>query len=96
MTVKLRYKEPKETESKLLTIGLIDKGTAIENASDNLKFASSVAEFGLLMRDSRYKNSANFANVSKLAESAKGDDLKNYRNEFIELVSKSKQLKNRG
>ena len=41
MTVKLRYKEPKDSESKLLKIGVLDKNNSIENASDNLKFASA-------------------------------------------------------
>lgn len=93
LTVKLRYKEPKETESKLLTQGLLDKSVAIENASDNLKFASAVVQFGLLLRDSRYKSRANFENVLSLANSGKGSDLKNYRSEFIDLVEKTKSLK---
>jgi Ca-activated chloride channel homolog len=95
LTVKLRYKEPKENESRLLTQGLLDKGNSIESASDNLKFASAVAEFGLLMRDSRYKAQASFDHIFSLAESAKGNDLKNYRNEFLDLVEKAKRLKNR-
>ncbi|MCA1623736.1 MAG: VWA domain-containing protein [Acidobacteria bacterium] len=93
LTVKLRYKEPNETESKLLTQGLLDRGNLIENASDNLKFAASVAEFGLLLRNSRYKGSANFRNVNNLAESSLGSDLKNYRNEFLDLVKKASRLK---
>jgi Ca-activated chloride channel family protein len=93
LTVKLRYKEPGENESRLLTQGLLDRESAIENASDNLKFAAAVAEFGLLMRDSRYKGQAAFENVSALANSAKGSDLKNYRGEFLELVEKARRLK---
>lgn len=93
LTVKLRYKEPKEDTSKLLTIGLIDQNKAIESASDNLKFASSVAQFGLLMRDSRFKGSANFDNVMSLANSAKGNDLKGYRNDFVDLARKASRLK---
>jgi len=93
LTVKLRYKEPNETESKLLTQGLLDRGNSIENASDNLKFASAVAEFGLLLRDSRYKGSASFGSANNLAESSLGSDLKNYRNDFLDLVSKARRLK---
>lgn len=93
LTVKLRYKEPKETESKLLTIGLTDRGNQINSASDNLKFASAVAEFGLLLRDSRYKKQASFAGVLERAESAKGSDLKNYRGEFLDLVKNAGRLK---
>jgi len=93
LTVKLRYKEPKEDESKLLTIGLRDKGNTIENASDNLKFASAVAQFGLILRDSRYKKEASYAGVSRLAESAKGNDLRNYRGEFLNLVESARRLR---
>ncbi len=93
LTVKLRYKEPNETESKLLTQGLLDRGNSIENASDNLKFASSVAEFGMILRDSRYKGNANFGNVSNLAEGSLGSDLKNYRRDFLNLVGKARRLK---
>lgn len=93
LTVKLRYKEPKEDTSKLLTIGLLDKNTSIENASDNLKFASSVVQFGLLMRDSRFKGSASFSNLKNLASSALGNDLKNFRSEFLQLAEKAQRLK---
>ncbi|MBX7170768.1 MAG: VWA domain-containing protein [Pyrinomonadaceae bacterium] len=93
LTVKLRYKEPKEDASKLLTIGLIDNDKSIESASENLKFATSVAQFGLLMRDSRFKGSANFQNVVSLANSAKGNDLKGYRGEFVDLVNKASRLR---
>lgn len=93
LTVKLRYKEPKETASKLLTIGLMDRGNQIDSASENLKFASAVAEFGLLLRDSRYKKQASFAGVLERAESAKGSDLKNYRGEFLDLVKNAGRLK---
>ena len=92
LTVKLRYKEPNETESKLLTQGLLDQEKAVENASDNLRFASAVAEFGMILRDSRYKGNASFKNVSNLAENSLGSDLKNYRNDFLNLVGKAKRL----
>ncbi len=93
MTVKLRYKEPKESNSKLLKIGILDKNNSIENATDNLKFASAVAQFGMILRDSRYKGSSNFTNILALAQNARGSDLKNYRSEFIDLVNKTSRLK---
>jgi Ca-activated chloride channel family protein len=93
LTVKLRYKEPNGSESKLLSQGLIERESSIENASENLRFATAVAEFGLLLRDSRYKGNASFRNVSHLAEGALGNDLRNYRNDFLTLVSKAQRLK---
>lgn len=92
MTVKLRYKKPSENESKLLTLGVLDRNNSIEAASDNLKFASAIAGFGLLLRDSRYKGSADFQSVATLANSSRGNDLKNYRSEFVELVEKARRL----
>jgi Ca-activated chloride channel homolog len=94
MTTKLRYKLPKEDESKLLTIGLIDRGTSIENASDNLKFATSVVEFGLLLRNSRFKGNSSYQNVLSLANSSVGNDLKGYRSDFTQLVNQAKSLGN--
>lgn len=96
MTVKLRYKEPDGIQSKLLTMGVLDKGYAVENASENLRFASAVAQFGLLLRDSRYKGNASFGSVMSLAQQSLSSDLKNYRSEFLNLVQKSRDLKRRG
>ena len=92
LTVKLRYKEPNEDESKLLSIGLTDKQTAFDAASENLRFASAVAQFGLLLRDSRYKGNANFDSVLNIAQRSQGSDLKGYRAEFIELVGQARRL----
>lgn len=93
LTVKLRYKEPNGTESKLLTQGLLDRGTSIENASDNLRFAAAVAEFGMLLRGSRYKGTANFGDIGSLAQNSLGSDLKSYRSDFLDLVRKGSRLR---
>ena len=44
--------------------------------SGNFLFASAVAEFGLLLRDSQYMGDASYRNVTQLAENAADDDLK--------------------
>ncbi len=92
LTVKLRYKDPNETESKLMSIGLIDKQTAFESASDNLQFATAVAGFGLLLRDSRYKGAASYNKILNMVERASGNDLKGYRAELASLIGKAKKL----
>jgi Ca-activated chloride channel family protein len=97
LTVKLRYKEPQQNTSKLLTMGLMDGGQDIANASEYLKFAASVAQFGLLLRDSRYKGNASVSSVYSLANAARSNDLNGYRGEFINLVGQAKGLiKSRG
>ncbi len=93
LTVKLRYKEPDGDQSKLLTMGLLDKNNTFENASENLRFAAAVAGFGMLLRDSNYKGNANFNNILQIADSSRSNDLKNYRNEFVELVEKARRMK---
>jgi Ca-activated chloride channel homolog len=92
LTVKLRYKEPQQSQSKLLTMGLLDRDTTIENASNNLRFAAAVAQFGLILRESRYKAGASFSGAQYLAQLSRGSDLKNYRGEFIDLLTKARQL----
>ena len=92
MTVKLRYKRPKEDTSRLLSMVIKDKATDLANSSDNFKFSAAVAEFGMLLRDSEFKSEASYDNVLKLANEAKGDDLEGYRAEFVQLVKKASLL----
>jgi Ca-activated chloride channel family protein len=86
MTVKIRYKELNDTTSKLIEEPLFDKQVAFENVSNNFKFATSVIEFGLLLKDSKYKGTSNYNDVVAMAKIAKGDDEEGYRAEFIRLV----------
>jgi len=92
MMVKLRYKAPNENESKLIQQPVVEKQVSFANASNNLKFAAAVAEFGMILRDSPYKGSATFAEVLKLAKESQGVDLAGYRAEFIRLVEKSQAI----
>jgi Ca-activated chloride channel family protein len=73
---------------------LLDEENPIENASDNLRFASAVAGFGLVLRDSRYKGNATYGNIARLAQNSLGSDLKNYRSDFLNLVRKATVIRN--
>jgi Ca-activated chloride channel homolog len=86
MNIKLRYKLPAEEVSKLVEKPIKDTDTDLVNTSENFRFAASVAEFGLLLRDSKFKANASYAQVLDLAKKAKGYDLDGYRSEFIKLV----------
>ena len=92
MMVKLRYKDPHQEESKLLSRAVVDEKQSIEGASSNLKFAAAVAEFGLLLRDSKFKAQASHQQCLELARQARGEDEEGYRAEFISLVEKSAGL----
>jgi Ca-activated chloride channel homolog len=92
MTVKLRYKEPTQNESKLVSVSLADAKARLGAASDNFRFASAVAAFGMLLRDSKYKADASYHKVLELARSAAGADPQGYRSEFIQLVETARLL----
>src|SRR6266404_1035144 len=99
MTVKLRYKAPKgETSdtSELLARSVFDEDRDLASASENARFAASVAEFGMLLRDSKQKGHSSFEHCLALARESRGDDAEGYRAEFISLVEKSAQLKRSG
>lgn len=96
MMVKLRYKEPEQDESRLLSRAVVDDHRAIEGASSNLKFAAAVAEFGLLLRGSKFKANASHRQCLELARQAIGEDVEGYRAEFVRLVEKSEGLSRQG
>ncbi|MCW3081254.1 YfbK domain-containing protein, partial [Segetibacter sp.] len=92
INIKLRYKQPDGEVSKLLQHPVIDHNTAISEASDNLRFAAAVAQFGMLLRNSAYKANSTFAKVVQLASEALESDTEGYRKEFLELVKKAQKL----
>lgn len=92
MTIKFRYKEPKDSTSKLMTHIVHDNKKDFSNTSDNCRFACSVAEFGMLLRDSKFKGNSNFKDIMALAKKSKGTDEDGYRAEFVKLVEKAELL----
>jgi Ca-activated chloride channel family protein len=86
LTVKLRYKEPKGNLSKLIEQRLENRAAFIQEASQDLRFAASVAEFGMLLGNSAFKQGCTYEDALQLARRAKGDDKEGYRAEFIELI----------
>ena len=92
MVIKFRYKDPKDTVSQLMVHTLKDKGVTLANSSDNFRFSSSVAEFGMLLRDSKFKGKATFEQAIELAKAAKGIDEEGYRAEFIKMMKTASLL----
>ncbi|SDK32514.1 Ca-activated chloride channel family protein [Pedobacter sp. ok626] len=92
LTVKLRYKEPYGSSSKLIQEAIIDHSAPFENASNNFRFAASIAEFGMLLRQSDFKQNASFEHVIHTATQAMGKDQEGYRSEFIKLAKSAKLM----
>lgn len=95
LTVKFRYKQPDGDKSRLLEHPVIDQATVLYKTSENFRFAAAVAEFGMLLRNSAYKQSASFINVLSLAQNATGKDEEGYRSEFVKLVKNAEVLAKR-
>jgi Ca-activated chloride channel homolog len=96
MTIKLRYKEPDGDTSELIEVPVADTGRTYQRASEDFKFAASVAAFGMILRDSPHKGSASFNSVLELAEEGLGSDRAGYRQDFLKLVQQASQLDRRG
>jgi Ca-activated chloride channel homolog len=94
-TVKIRYKLPEKEVSTQMEISVKDKHTKLAETSENMRFAMAVAEFGLLLRESNFKGTANYDQILDLAKNAKGKDDEGYRAEFLKLVKIAKMLENR-
>ena len=82
-TVKIRYKVGHEQASRLITQVLRNEPTTM---TVNLGFASSVAEFGMLLRNSEHRGHASFATAIARARTFRGADADGYRAEFIRLA----------
>ncbi len=85
MFVKLRYKQPDGNESKLITAIAGKKNYTAQPDKDFL-FASAVAEFGLLLKNSEYSGKANFMSLIERARASRGTDEDGYRAQFIQLA----------
>ncbi len=92
LTVRLRYKSPEGTTSREIERPVANEVNDLGRASTDSKFAAAVAEFGMLLRDSKYKGDSNFDAVLELARANLGHDPSGYRREFVELVEKAKSL----
>lgn len=86
LTVKLRYKEPRGTASRLLALPLTGVARPLAEASENLRFAAAVAQFGMLLRQSEHRGTATYAATARLADGARRFDPEGYRAELVRLV----------
>jgi Ca-activated chloride channel family protein len=86
LTIKLRYKKPGSDVSQLIVKPVLDENISLQNTSDNFRFSAAVASFGMLLRNSAYKQNASYDAVIELAKNAKGKDTDGYRDEFIGIV----------
>ncbi|MCB6001065.1 von Willebrand factor type A domain-containing protein [Flavobacterium psychrophilum] len=85
-TIKFRYKKPDAQKSIEMVQIIENKSTVLENATNDLKFATAVAWFGLKLRDSKLIANKSSEDIKKLARLGLSNDLDGYKAEFIRLV----------
>lgn len=83
MYIKLRYKEPNGDESKLIEKSV---SSEIKPMSENMTFASSVAQLGMILNNSEYKGTSTLDSVFDGAKASLGDDEYGLRREFLQIV----------
>lgn len=91
INIKLRYKSPGKPVSRMIEHPVINQEISWSACSDNFRFAAAVAGYGMLLRNSEFKQETSYSKVIDWAENALGKDKEGYRSEFLKLV-KSSQL----
>ncbi|HEX5447269.1 MAG TPA: VWA domain-containing protein [Pirellulales bacterium] len=92
LTLKLRYKEPDGQQSKLISTVVHPSDQSFAQASEDFRFASAVAGFGLVLRGSPHRGELTLAAVHELAAASRGADEHGYRAEFLGLVKQAERL----
>ena len=85
-TVKFRYKKPDGDKSIEMIQVIENKVIVLEKASEDFKFTTAVAWFGLKLRDSKLVNNKTSTDIKALALQGKSIDKEGYKAEFIRLV----------
>lgn len=85
-TIKFRYKKPDGDVSIEIVQTIENNVINLENCSEDFKFCSAVAWFGLKLRDSKLVTNKNKTDILELATQSKSNDKDGYRSEFIRLV----------
>ena len=86
--LKMRYKLPGESKSKLIETPITDAQAVdgFEAASNETRFSVAVAGFGQKLRGNDALDGWNWDAIAKAAKDASGGDPFGYRNEFAQLV----------
>ena len=84
----VRYKKALGQESILLT----DEVMSVSSDGTEISFAAGVAAYGMILRNSKYRGSADYDMAASLVEQGLAFDPHGYRAELLELISTAKFL----
>lgn len=83
--VEISFKDPETNEAKVIKKGFDNLATLSKNSEDII-FISAIVEFGLILRDSKYKENANIDNVINRVKDLNCIKEDDYKNEFHKLL----------
>jgi len=89
--VRIRYKNPGESQSNLLTYPVTVDYIRDRGGSD-FDFACAVAAFSDMLRGSRYADTATVNRIYSVAEDSLGRDEGGYRADFLALLNQYRRM----
>lgn len=96
LAFRLRYKLPGDGQESSRLMSTMLKANEImkplDESDDDFRFASSVVEFGLLLRDSPWKGNSSWKQALARAKGARGRDDEGYRAEFLKMIEMAELL----
>lgn len=85
-TIKFRYKKPDGDKSTEIVQIIENQSVPLQAASEDFRFSTAVAWFGLKLRNSEYVPNKSQQDIVALARKAQSHDPDGYKAEFIRLV----------
>ncbi|WP_136668823.1 VWA domain-containing protein [Flavobacterium sp. H122] len=85
-TIKFRYKKPDGDKSIEMAEVIANNSKTIENSSNDFKFVTAVAWFGLKLRDSKLIKEKGTTDIASLARKGIDNDVEGYKAELVRLI----------
>lgn len=95
MKLKLGYKLPGRNQWHVIAYPIDERYVPFDETSNDFRFASAVAGFGMLLKNSPYNKELSYNDVINIANGSKGNDAKGYKTEFVRLVETASNLDQR-
>ncbi len=92
LQLRLRYKQPQGAVSTPLVEDVIVNEKSFDSASEDFRWAASVASFGMLLKKSPHAGSNNWDETIAMAKQSRGADEKGLRAECIRLMEMARNM----
>lgn len=94
-TLAVRYRDPGDGTPHTFQLTATDDGQGFDRATPDFRFASAVAAFGMLLRDSQFRGAATYGDVIRWAHTVRSGEEPLERAAFIELARAARDLANK-